>query len=345
MESLRLAVAVFCGSQTGLHPVYGQTAYALGQALAQRSIGLIYGGASIGLMGRVADGCLSAGGHVVGVLPNALLPYEIVHRGIASLAITETMHERKALMYQRADAFIILPGGVGTLEELFEVVTWAHIGIHAKPIALLNVAGFFDPLLAYLHHAGAAGFITPAFHTFAQVYTEEGIPRMLAELQRCHAPAVPYTEVSQPEVRGTTVAEENNCASTSILDNIPADLSDLATAQQLTMHAARVGFNWRNLGQIWEKIQEELAELEAELRSGDRNSIAAELGDVLFAVANLARWLGLDAEGALRATNSKFRSRFNTIERGARALGRSVPELGFEEMEALWAQAKRQAYA
>jgi cytokinin riboside 5'-monophosphate phosphoribohydrolase len=181
-----LNVGVFCGSQPGIRPEYSQAAYALGVALAQRSIGLIYGGASIGLMGMVADGCLSAGGHVLGILPDVLVDYEIAHEGLASLTITGSMHERKAAMYQGADAFIVLPGGIGTLEELFEVVTWAQIGIHAKPIALLNVAGFFDPLMHYLDHASSEGFITPAFSTFARVYTQDAIPHMLADL-----PAIP----------------------------------------------------------------------------------------------------------------------------------------------------------
>lgn len=177
-------VGVFCGSQSGIRPAYSRAAHALGAALAQQSIGLIYGGASIGLMGMVADGCLSAGGHVVGILPDALIPYEIAHGGLASLTITRGMHERKATMYQGADAFIVLPGGVGTLEELFEIVTWAQIGIHTKPIALLNVAGFFDPLLRYLDHAWSEGFMRPAFHTVARVYAEDAISLMLEDLQR-----------------------------------------------------------------------------------------------------------------------------------------------------------------
>ena len=118
-------------------------------------------------------------------------------------------------------------------------------------------------------------------------------------------------------------------------------ISDLATAQQLTKHAARVGFNWPDIAQVWGKLQEELTELEAEIRGGNRSGIAAELGDVLFAVVNLARWLDVDAEGALRATNAKFRYRFSAIEQGARASGRPLAALRLDEMELLWVQAKR----
>lgn len=183
MSRSGFTVAVFCGAQPGVRPEYGRAAHALGAALARQSIGLIYGGAAIGLMGLVADGCLAGGGRVAGVLPDSLVPYEIAHDGLGSLTITGTMHERKATIYRGADAFVVLPGGVGTLDELFEVVTWAQIGIHGKPIALWNVRGFFDPLLRYLDHAGAEGFIRPSFRFCARVYEEAALVRMLDELR------------------------------------------------------------------------------------------------------------------------------------------------------------------
>jgi uncharacterized protein (TIGR00730 family) len=187
MSAASMTVCVFCGSRPGIRPEYRAVAHALGVELAQRSISLMYGGATIGLMGAVAEGCLSAGGEVLGILPTVLLPYEIAHQGLTTLTIADSMHDRKALMYQGANAFIVLPGGVGTLDELFEIVTWAHIRLHAKPIALVNIAGFFDPLLQYLEHAASEGFLNPPFHTFARVYGEDAIPQMLTDLQRAWA--------------------------------------------------------------------------------------------------------------------------------------------------------------
>ncbi|HLY39456.1 MAG TPA: TIGR00730 family Rossman fold protein, partial [Candidatus Binatia bacterium] len=154
-------VCVFCGSNVGGRDVYAATARALGAALARAGIGLVYGGGSVGLMGLLADAVLAGGGEVIGVIPRALATREIAHHGLADLRIVESMHERKALMTELADAFVALPGGFGTLEELLEVVTWAQLGLHAKPIAVLNVAGYFDGLIALFEHAIAERFVHP----------------------------------------------------------------------------------------------------------------------------------------------------------------------------------------
>ena len=154
-------IAVFCASAEGARPIYREQAEALGRALAARRIGLIYGGAAIGLMGAVADAALAGGGHVVGVVPEVLVELEVAHGGLSELHITDTMHTRKALMGSRADAFVILPGGFGTMEELFEVLAWQTLKIHAKPILLLNTAGFYDPLLAFLDHCVIEGVLRP----------------------------------------------------------------------------------------------------------------------------------------------------------------------------------------
>ncbi len=143
-------VAVFCASADGVNPVYRAQAEELGRALAKRSIGLIYGGARVGLMQAVADACLAVGGKVVGVIPEVLVDLEVAHQGLTELHVTSTMHTRKALMGERADAFIVLPGGFGTFEELFEVLAWQTLKLHQKPILLLNTVGFYDPLLAFL---------------------------------------------------------------------------------------------------------------------------------------------------------------------------------------------------
>ena len=161
MSAALRRVCVFCGSNVGGREVYAAAARRLGAALARAGIGLVYGGGSVGLMGLLADAMLAGGGEVIGVIPRALATREIAHHGLADLRIVESMHERKALMTELADAFVALPGGLGTLEELLEVVTWAQLGLHAKPIAVLNVAGYFDGLLALLEHAIAERFVHP----------------------------------------------------------------------------------------------------------------------------------------------------------------------------------------
>jgi uncharacterized protein (TIGR00730 family) len=153
------SVCVFCGSNGGADPAYLAAAEAVGAGLAQRGIRIVYGGGRVGLMGALADSARAAGGEVVGVMPQALVDREIGHTGIDDLRVVDTMHERKALMVELADAFVALPGGIGTLEELFEVYTWAQLGIHAKPLALLDVAGYYEPLAAFLDHAVAQQFL------------------------------------------------------------------------------------------------------------------------------------------------------------------------------------------
>lgn len=154
-----MRLCVFCGSNPGTRPEYAVAAAAVGRALAERGWGLVYGGGNVGLMGVCADAALAAGGEVLGVIPDALMAAEVAHHGLTHLHVVRTMHERKALMADLSDGFAALPGGFGTLDELFEILTWAQLGIHAKPVALLNVAGFFDPLLAMLNHQMAEGFL------------------------------------------------------------------------------------------------------------------------------------------------------------------------------------------
>ena len=152
-------VAVFCASANGADPVYRETAEALGRSLAERNIGVVYGGAKVGLMCAVAEAALAAGGRVIGVIPEVLVDLEVAHRGITELHVTDTMHTRKALIGQHADAFIALPGGFGTFEELFEVLAWHTLRLHQKPILLLNTNGFYDGLLRFLDHCIAEGML------------------------------------------------------------------------------------------------------------------------------------------------------------------------------------------
>lgn len=154
-------VAVYCGSALGHDPAFLAEARALGAAIAAAGLGMVYGGANIGLMGAVADAALAAGAEVIGVLPQVLASSEIAHEGLTRLEMTTTMHERKARMAELAGAFLILPGGYGTFDELLEAVTWAQLGLHSKPCILINTAAYWDPLLAFIDSAVAAGFVRP----------------------------------------------------------------------------------------------------------------------------------------------------------------------------------------
>jgi uncharacterized protein (TIGR00730 family) len=167
-------VAVYCGSTEGNNPAYLAEALALGEAIAASGLGLVYGGARVGLMGAVADAALAGGAEVIGVLPAVLAGREIAHDGLTSLERVPTMHERKARMAELADAFLVLPGGYGTLEEMLEAVTWAQLGLHAKPCILINIAGYWDGLLAFLDSAVAAGFLQQKNRDLLQVAANAG---------------------------------------------------------------------------------------------------------------------------------------------------------------------------
>jgi len=162
IETTIKRICVFCGSQTGVREVYGEQARALGRALAERGIGLVYGGGGIGMMGAVADAVIEARGEVIGVIPYALASKERARRDV-DMRVVNTMHERKAIMAGLSDAFIAMPGGFGTLEEMMETITWGQLGIHQKPVGLLNVAGYYDPLIAMIDRAVEEGFIMPRY--------------------------------------------------------------------------------------------------------------------------------------------------------------------------------------
>ena len=154
-------ICVFTGSRHGTSPAYADTARQLARDLVARGFGLVYGGGNVGLMDVVAGTALELGGHVTGVIPNALVSREVAHLGLSDLRVVNSMHERKALMAELSDGFIALPGGIGTLEEFFEVLSWAQLGIHNKPCGLLNVSGYYDPLIQFLDHAVAEDFVKP----------------------------------------------------------------------------------------------------------------------------------------------------------------------------------------
>ena len=161
VQTTQPLIALYCGSRSGNKPIYQEKAIALAQGLAKQGFGLVYGGASIGLMGQVADAMISHGGEAVGVIPEFMLDYEIAHHQLTELHVVQTMHERKALMAERASAFVALPGGLGTFEEILEVATWGQLNQHQKPMMIYNVNGFYDALIAQLDHAVEEGFLPP----------------------------------------------------------------------------------------------------------------------------------------------------------------------------------------
>lgn len=167
-------ICVFCGSSPGALPLYAQTARQVGALLAERRIGLVYGGGRVGLMGAVAEAVLEAGGEVIGVIPELLMRKEVAYGDLPDLRIVSSMHERKAMMADLADAFIALPGGFGTFEELCEVITWSQLGIHQKPVGLLNVAGYYDPLLTLFDQAVQQRFIRPEHRRLVLTHTDIG---------------------------------------------------------------------------------------------------------------------------------------------------------------------------
>ena len=183
------SVCVFCGGNPGARPSYRTAAERLGEALAARGLTLVYGGASVGLMGAVADAALARGGRVVGVLPEFMTAREVGHEGLTELLLVGSMHERKAEMAARADAFVALPGGYGTLDELFEVLTWAQLGLHHKPCALLDVDGYYAPLVAFLDRAAAEGLLRPEHR--AMLFVEEDAERLVERLASYRVPVVP----------------------------------------------------------------------------------------------------------------------------------------------------------
>jgi uncharacterized protein (TIGR00730 family) len=191
------SVCVFCGGNLGSRPSYLAAARRLGEEIAARGMTLVYGGASVGLMGAIADAAIARGGRVSGVLPEFMITREIAHPGLSELCLVGSMHERKAEMAARADAFVALPGGFGTLDELFEVLTWAQLGLHRKPIALLDVDGYYTPLIAFLDRAAAEGLLRPEYRAMLLVESDAGrvVDRLAA-----HEAAVAMGDTPNPPV-------------------------------------------------------------------------------------------------------------------------------------------------
>jgi uncharacterized protein (TIGR00730 family) len=190
-------VAVYCGSATPADPVYIESARNVGRSLAERGIGIVYGGGKLGLMGAVADSALAAGGEVIGVIPQALVSAEVAHRGLTELHVVETMHERKALFTDLADGFVNLPGGTGTMDELWEALSWAQLGYHADPIGLLNVAGYYDKLVDFWIHMGQVGFLRPQHQGLLLIDNDlDGLLDKMASFE----PAVPIIRMAREQL-------------------------------------------------------------------------------------------------------------------------------------------------
>ena len=182
-------LCVFCGSSVGNNKEYADFAIALGQVLAAKKIGLVYGGGNVGLMGVIADAAIAAGGEVIGVIPQALKDREIAHTGVRDLRVVDSMHTRKAMMAELSDAFIAMPGGVGTFEEFFEAITWTQLGLHRKPCGLLNVGGFYTPLVAFIDQAVSEGFIKPIHRKM--IVVDDNPWRLVNTLATMDLPDVP----------------------------------------------------------------------------------------------------------------------------------------------------------
>ncbi len=179
-------ICLFCGSSTGRLEAYAQTAAELGRKLAESGVGLVYGGGRVGLMGAAADASLAAGGEVFGIIPKAICDLEVQHKGCTELHVVESMHIRKQLMHDMSDGFITLPGGHGTFDELFETLTWLQLGYHAKPVGLLNVAGYYDPMIAMLNHSLEEGFLTPFVRELLII--DDDLDSLLTRMEQWEAP-------------------------------------------------------------------------------------------------------------------------------------------------------------
>lgn len=196
-------ICVFCGSNVGHDPLFEQRARELGQLLVERDLGLVYGGGDVGLMGVIADTVMEGGGEVIGVIPRSLRDREVAHGGITELHVVETMHQRKNLIYSLGDAVIAMPGGIGTFEELFEALTWNQLEIHFKPAGLLNVAGYWDPLVAMLDSAVEMGFLRASQRRMlAQSDSPEELLDLLTKLRPDHAPKWVRPGEAEPELPG-----------------------------------------------------------------------------------------------------------------------------------------------
>ncbi|WNO53820.1 TIGR00730 family Rossman fold protein [Stakelama saccharophila] len=190
-------LAIYCGSATPADPIYVESARIVGRTLAERGIGVVYGGGKLGLMGAVADAALAAGGEVIGVIPQALVDAEVAHRGLSELHVVETMHERKARFTELADGFVTMPGGTGTMDELWEAMSWSQLGYHTDPVGLLNIGGYYDHLIRFVETMGEVGFLRPQHRSILIVAETLG---ELLDRMASYEPHVPITRMTRADL-------------------------------------------------------------------------------------------------------------------------------------------------
>ena len=190
-------LAVYCGSATPADPVYIEAARHVGRSLAERGIGVVYGGGKLGLMGAVADSALEAGGEVIGIIPQALVNAEVAHQGLTELHVVETMHERKARFTELSDGFVTIPGGTGTMDELWEAMSWAQLGYHADPVGLLNIAGYYDHLIAFVAKMGEVGFLRPQHQSILII--DDQLDSLLAKMA-AHVPTQTVGQIGSKDL-------------------------------------------------------------------------------------------------------------------------------------------------
>lgn len=313
-----ISICIFAGASEKCNQKFISLAKKVGHLLGINGAKLIYGAGSTGIMGAVSRSALAAGGHVVGVLPAFMRECDYILNDVSELLVEKNMHHRKQKMYDLADVFLALPGGIGTLDEIIEVLVWSDLGLHTKPIVLFNLDNYWQPLIELLEHIIAHGFVKPQVMSLLRLVTSyEELIEMLALIHH------------------TNVAKQNILESQeSILDNASTQtLTSFSRALLLQELAAKAGFSWQNLQDAIAKVQEELLELIADDKAGSQDNINAEYGDLLFAVINLARYLKVDLEAIIENANEKFINRFKKMEK---QVLKNKPSASLSEMLACW---------
>ena len=317
-------VCVFAGTNSGTDPDFVRIAQRLGNLLGKAGYSIIFGGGSEGVMGAVAQAAIQAGGKVTGVIPRTMVNYEETLRVGNDIIVCGNMHQRKEYMYSNADAFIALPGGVGTLDELIEVLAWKNLNLHHKPIILTNINGYWDFIITSLKAVECAGFLFS--DVMSKLQFAASAEATIEFLENCK--------------------QESYDGISSIIERfkILSYLSSQNLASEIQADAALKGFDWKSPLEACKKIKEELLELEAEMLSSpiDYEKAAEELGDVLFATTNLLRKLNLDQNKVLEQAIEKFVNRFTVMENimEKRNLEFDCSQTSFDQMLQCWEQAK-----
>lgn len=318
-----LTVCVFAGASPGKHMEYVAVAEKVGSLLGSAGVNLVYGAGASGVMGAIAKAALAADGHVTGVLPTCFQERDDILRDVSSLVIEDTMHHRKHIMYKHADIFLALPGGLGTLDEVMEVLTWLELGFHHKPIILFDIKGFWAPLLSLLRHIDEQKLVrTDSARLIKVVNDEHELWKLLKQSFNANR-----------KIDQTSIRDRAERLSTS----------PFKKAFLLQHFAAQAGFTWPTIDSAVDKIKEELDELIQEIKEPSHtDSRMEEYGDLLFALINLSRYLNVDIDVAVETANQKFERRFSKVE--AQIVKSKAASLTLEEMLKIWNKAKDNLY-